>query len=224
VIEHYHQRLPIDLGTGNPDMPTPPQIVEELVETVNKPGTRRCSDAKGNAGLRKAQAAYYVRPFGLKLDAVTYHWPGWRMGFAVGNERPIAILARVKLYLGYGTFTVVQVAAAAALNDPRGCIDKISQTYRGRRDCLIASFLRADLTPAAIFTWAPIPDHFRETSSVEFAKLILEKADVDVSPGARFGEGYVHRALVENEHCIRQRARDIKRLLAQPRLQNVSDQ
>ena len=43
----------------------------------------------------------------------TYNMPGWRMGFAVGNERLIAALARVKSYLDYGAFTPIQVAAAA---------------------------------------------------------------------------------------------------------------
>jgi alanine-synthesizing transaminase len=63
----------------------------------------------------------------------TYAMPGWRMGFAVGNERLIAALARVKSYLDYGAFTPVQVAAAAALNGPQDCVEEIRKTYRARR-------------------------------------------------------------------------------------------
>jgi alanine-synthesizing transaminase len=398
VIEHYHRikRLPpyvfaeinrlkadarargadiIDLGMGNPDMPTPQHIVDKLIETINKPRTHRYSASKGIAGLRKAQTAYYARRFGVKLDpetqvvatlgskegfanmaqaitapgdvilvpnptypihefgfiisgaairhlsasngteflksvehavkhsipkplalvlnypsnptamtadlafyadavqlakrlnliilsdlayaeiyfdgapppsvlqvpgaidvtveftsmSKTYNMPGWRMGFAVGNERLIAALARVKSYLDYGAFTPVQVAAAAALNGPRDCVDEIRHTYRARRDCLVESFSRAGWRipppPATMFAWAPIPDPFRVLGSVEFAKLLIEKADVVVSPGSGFGEygeGYVRIALVENEHRIRQGARSIKRFLAQPPLQNVS--
>jgi alanine-synthesizing transaminase len=365
----------IDLGMGNPDMPTPQHIVDKLIETVAKPRTNRYSASKGIPGLRKAQAGYYARRFGVKLnpetqvvatlgskegfanmaqaisapgdvilvpsptypihefgfiisgaairhipttggatiatdphaeflrgveravrhsipkplavvlsypsnptastadlafytDAVqlakrldliilsdiayaeiyydgnpppsvlqvpgaiditveftslskTYAMPGWRMGFAVGNERLIAALARVKSYLDYGAFTPVQVAAAAALNGPQDCVEEIRKTYKSRRDCLVDSFGRAGWSipsPAAsMFAWAPIPDTFREIGSVEFAKLLVDKADVAVSPGLGFGEygeGFVRIALVENEHRIRQAARNIKKFLA----------
>ena len=58
----------IDLGMGNPDMPTPPHIVEKLVETVRDPRTHRYSVSRGIPGLRKAHAAYYQRRFGVDLD------------------------------------------------------------------------------------------------------------------------------------------------------------
>ena len=70
----------------------------------------------------------------------TYSMPGWRMGFAVGNERLIAALARVKSYLDYGAFTPIQVAAAAALNGPQDCVEEIRNIYKARRDCLVESF------------------------------------------------------------------------------------
>ncbi len=359
----------IDLGMGNPDMPTPQHIVEKLVETVSKPRTHRYSASKGIPGLRRAQAAYYERRFGVKLDpetqvvatlgskegfanmaqaitapgdvilvpnptypihefgfiisgaairhipassgpeflcgveraakhsipkplamvlsypsnptaitadldfyaeavqlakrlgliilsdvayaeiyfdgdpppsvlqvpgamdvaveftslSKTYSMPGWRMGFAVGNERLIAALARVKSYLDYGAFTPIQVAAAAALNGPQDCVAEIRQVYKSRRDTLVDSFARAGWPippPAAtMFAWAPIPEPYRDIGSVEFAKLLIEKADVAVSPGLGFGEygeGYVRIALVENEHRIRQAARNIRKFLSQP--------
>jgi alanine-synthesizing transaminase len=361
----------IDLGMGNPDMPTPQHIIDKLVETVGKPRTNRYSASKGIPGLRRAQAAYYARRFGVKLNpetqvvatlgskegfanmaqaisapgdvilcpsptypihefgfiisgaairhipmtagsdrhaeflrgveravkhsiprplavvlsypsnptaataelafyteavqlakkleliilsdiayaeiyydnnpppsvlqvpgamdltvefsslSKTYAMPGWRIGFAVGNERLIAALARVKSYLDYGAFTPVQVAAAAALNGPQDCVEEIRKTYHARRDCLLESFARAGWVipaPAAsMFAWAPIPEAYREIGSVEFAKLLIDKADVAVSPGLGFGEygeGYVRIALVENEHRIRQAARNIKKFLA----------
>ncbi len=358
----------IDLGMGNPDLPTPQHIVDKMVETVSKPRTHRYSASKGIPGLRRAQAAYYARRFGVKLDpetqvvatlgskegfanmaqaitapgdvilvpnptypihefgfiisgaamrhipasngpeflagveravkhsipkplamvlsypsnptamiadldfyreavqlakkldliilsdiayaeiyfdgvpppsvlqvpgamdvaveftslSKTYNMPGWRMGFAVGNERLIGALARVKSYLDYGAFTPIQVAAAAALNGPQDCVDEIRATYKRRRDVLVDSFGRAGFPvpspPASMFAWAPIPEPFRALGSVEFAKLLIEKADVAVSPGLGFGEygeGFVRIALVENEHRIRQAARSIKKFLAQ---------
>jgi alanine-synthesizing transaminase len=358
----------IDFGMGNPDMPTPDHIVAKLVETVRNPRTNRYSASKGIGGLRRAQAAYYDRRFGVKLNpetqvvatlgskegfanvaqaitapgdvilvpnptypihefgfimsggvirhlpastdsqfmvsldkavrhsvpkpsalvlnypanptavvasrdfyrevvtfakkndlivlsdlayaeiyfdgepppsileipgamdiaveftslSKTYSMPGWRMGFAVGNERLIQALTRVKSYLDYGAFTPIQVAATAALNGPQDCIDEIRGVYRRRRDCLVDALSRAGWPipspPATMFAWAPIPDMFAHFGSLEFSKLLLEKAGVAVSPGVGFGEygeGHVRIALVENEQRIRQAARSIRKFLSE---------
>ena len=61
----------IDLGMGNPDMPTPEHIRQKLIDTVNKPKTNRYSASKGITGLLKAQASYYQRRFGVKLKPET---------------------------------------------------------------------------------------------------------------------------------------------------------
>src|SRR5499425_2786098 len=360
----------IDLGMGNPDLPAPGHVIEKLKETVGKARTDRYSASKGIPGLRRAQAAYYERRFGVKLNSdtqvvatlgskegfanvaqaitapgdvvlvpdpsypihafgflmaggvirsvpseptperaivhsipkplsvvvcypsnptayvadldfykelvpfakkhgifilsdlaysevyfddqpppsvlqvagavdisveftsmsKTYSMPGWRMGFAVGNERMIAALGRVKSYLDYGAFTPVQVAATAALNGPDDCIHEMRATYKRRRDVLVESFGRAgwDVPPprASMFAWAPIPETFASLGSVEFATLLVEKAEVAVSPGIGFGEhgeGYVRIALVENEQRIRQAARNVRRFLetAPEKLHNV---
>jgi alanine-synthesizing transaminase len=357
----------IDFGMGNPDMPTPAHITAKLIETLRDPRTNRYSASKGIHGLRKAQAAYYARRFGVKLDpntqvvatlgskegfanvaqaitapgdvilvpnptypihefgfimsggvirhlpartdsqfsasldravrhsvpkpsalvlnypanptavvadldfykeivafarknellvlsdlayaeiyfegepppsilqvpgaadiavefttmSKTYAMPGWRVGFAVGNERLIHALTRVKSYLDYGAFTPIQVAAAAALNGPQDCIDEIRAIYKRRRDCLVEAITKAGWPipspPATMFAWAPIPEMFAHLGSLEFSKLLLEKAGVAVSPGVGFGEygeGYVRIALVENEQRIRQAARNIRRFLS----------
>ena len=73
----------------------------------------------------------------------TYSMAGWRIGFAVGNARLIAALARVKSYLDYGAFTPIQVAATAALNGPQDCIAEIRERYRARRDVLIDGLRQA---------------------------------------------------------------------------------
>ena len=366
----------IDLGMGNPDLPTPAHIVEKLADTARRPDTHGYSASRGIPGLRKAQAAYYGRRFGVKLDpntqviatigskegfanmaqaitapgdvvlcpnpsypihafgflmaggvirslpaapdagyfraleravmhsipkplavvvcypsnptahvadldfyrdlvsfarrnelivlsdlaysevyfdgnpppsilqvpgamdvaveftsmSKTFSMAGWRIGFAVGNERLIAALGRVKSYLDYGAFTPIQVAAAAALNGPQDCIDDMRATYKRRRDALVDSFGRAgwEIPPpaASMFAWAPIPEKFRSLGSLEFSKLLIEKADVAVAPGVGFGEHgdeYVRIALVENEQRIRQAARNLRRFLetADKTLHNV---
>ena len=73
----------------------------------------------------------------------TFSMAGLRVGFAVGNERLIAALSRVKSYLDYGAYTPVQVAAAAALNGPDECIHEMRAVYRRRRDVMVDSFARA---------------------------------------------------------------------------------
>jgi alanine-synthesizing transaminase len=150
----------------------------------------------------------------------TFSMPGWRIGFAVGNERLIAALTRVKSYLDYGAFTPIQVAAAAALNGPDDCIKEMRAIYKKRRDAMVESFARAGWevpSPrASMFAWAPLPERFKELGSVKFAELLIEKAEVAVSPGIGFGEhgdGFVRIALVENEQRIRQAARNIRRFL-----------
>ena len=153
----------------------------------------------------------------------TYSMPGWRIGFAVGDRRLIAALARVKSYLDYGAFTPVQVAATAALNGPQECVEQVRTLYGERRDVLIDGLEAAGWAvprPAAtMFAWAPIPEPFIHLGSLEFAKLLLREAKVAVSPGVGFGEygeGHVRIALVENRHRIRQAVRNIKAFLANP--------
>ena len=58
----------IDLGMGNPDLPAPRHVIEKMIETVGKPRTDRYSASKGVVGLRRAQAAYYERRFGVTLN------------------------------------------------------------------------------------------------------------------------------------------------------------
>jgi len=77
-----------------------------------------------------------------------------------------------------------------------------------------------------MFAWAKVPAQMRGMSSLDFSKLLLEKAGVAVSPGVGFGEygeGHVRIALVENEQRIRQAARNIRRFLseAEQTLHNV---
>ncbi|NQV60914.1 MAG: LL-diaminopimelate aminotransferase [Alphaproteobacteria bacterium] len=150
----------------------------------------------------------------------TYSMPGWRMGFASGNRRLVAALTRMKSYLDYGAFTPIQVAACAALNGPQDCIEDIRDLYRQRRDVLIQGLGAADWEvpspQATMFAWAPLPVGFAHLGSLEFSKLLLDKAKVAVSPGIGFGEygdGFVRIALVENEHRSRQAIRNIKRFL-----------
>ncbi|HEY8125051.1 MAG TPA: aminotransferase class I/II-fold pyridoxal phosphate-dependent enzyme, partial [Methylocystis sp.] len=160
----------------------------------------------------------------------TFSMAGWRIGFAVGNERLLSALARVKSYLDYGAFTPVQVAAVAALNGPDDCVKEMRAIYKRRRDVMVESFAQAGwpipAPRASMFAWAQAPERFRNISTLEFSKLLIEKADVAVAPGEGFGEngeGFVRLALVENEQRIRQAARNLRRFFetADTQLHNV---
>jgi alanine-synthesizing transaminase len=158
----------------------------------------------------------------------TYAMPGWRIGYAVGNKKLIAALARIKSYLDYGAFTPIQVAAAAALNGPQDCVDEIRAIYKQRRDVLIQGLAAAGwpvpAPPASMFAWAPIPPALAELGSMEFAKRLLTEAQVAVSPGIGFGEygdGHVRIALVENAHRIRQACRNIRAFLERDAVRNT---
>ena len=150
----------------------------------------------------------------------TFSMPGWRMGFAVGNEYLISALTRIKSYLDYGAFTPIQVASVTALNSHEKFINDIRMIYKERRDILIESFSNAGWSipapKATMFAWSPIPEKFKEMTSLEFSKLLLEKADIAVSPGLGFGEygeGFVRLSMVENEQRVRQAARNLRKIM-----------
>jgi alanine-synthesizing transaminase len=150
----------------------------------------------------------------------TYSMPGWRIGFAAGNARLVSALARMKSYLDYGAFTPIQVAAVAALNGPQDCVAEMRALYKDRRDVLIRGLAQAGWDvpspEGSMFAWAPIPERYAHLGSVDFAKLLLERAQVAVAPGLGFGEygdTHVRIGLVENTHRLRQAIRNIRAFL-----------
>ncbi len=78
----------IDLGMGNPDLPTPPHIVAKLVETVQDPRTHRYSNSRGIPGLRRAVSAYYKRRFAVDID------PESEAIVTIGSKEGLANLAQ----------------------------------------------------------------------------------------------------------------------------------
>ena len=150
----------------------------------------------------------------------SYNMAGWRVGFCLGNRKMIAALARIKSYLDYGVFQPIQIASIIAIRECEAETKKICEVYRKRRDVLVEGLYRAgwpvEAPKGSMFLWAPLPERYRGTPSLEFSKLLLEKALVAVSPGIGFGplgEGHVRFALVENEHRIRQATRAIGQFL-----------
>ncbi|RPJ57482.1 MAG: aminotransferase class I/II-fold pyridoxal phosphate-dependent enzyme [Acidobacteria bacterium] len=151
-----------------------------------------------------------------------YSMAGWRVGFCSGHAPVLNKLRRLKSYMDYGMFQPIQIAAAVALRDCDTEVDRICRTYGERRDCLIRNFDQAgwSIEPprGTLFVWAPIPDSVQgRLNSLDFARFLLAEAEVAVAPGIGFGEageGWVRLALVENEHRIKQAARNIRRALS----------
>ncbi len=150
----------------------------------------------------------------------SYSMPGWRVGFCVGNPELVGALRRLKSYLDYGIFQPIQIASIIALNGSYDCVQEIVDIYRDRRDVLVDGLNRVgwptEKPKGTMFVWAKIPEKFRNMGSVEFSKMLIEKAKVAVSPGIGFGEygdDYVRFALVENPHRTRQAIRGIRQVM-----------
>jgi alanine-synthesizing transaminase len=153
----------------------------------------------------------------------SFNMAGWRVGFCLGNRKLIAALARIKSYLDYGIFQPIQIASIVALNECLEAPAEIRAIYQSRRDCLIEGLKNAGwvIQPpqASMFVWAQIPEMFSSMGSLEFAKLLMKKARVAVSPGIGFGpmgEGFVRFSLIEDEARTRQATDQIAEFLASP--------
>ena len=149
----------------------------------------------------------------------SYNMPGWRVGFACGNEALVAALTRIKSYLDYGTFTPIQVAAITALEGSDDCVHEIRDLYEQRRNALCDGLndigWPVERPKATMFVWAPIPSFYRHMGSMEFSKYLLTEARVAVSPGIGFGQqgdGFVRFGLIENNQRIRQAIKNMKQL------------
>lgn len=149
----------------------------------------------------------------------SYNMAGWRIGFAAGNPKVIASLAKIKSYMDYGIFTPIQVAAITALDSPEENLRKLAAIYQERRNIMADGMNKmgwfVEKPRAAMYLWAKIPQKYAKMSSMDFAMMLLKEAAVAVSPGSGFGslgEGYVRMALVENKDRIRQALRNMKKL------------
>jgi len=204
------------------------EFFQVIVDLARHYGTMVVHDfAYADLGFDGYQPPSILQIDGAKEVAVeiytlskSFNMPGWRVGFCLGNRKMISALARIKSYLDYGVFQPIQIASIIALRECQEDTRAICAVYQKRRDVLIEGLCRAgwpvEPPRGSMFVWAPIPERHRALGSLEFAKLLLDKALVAVSPGIGFGphgEGFVRFALVENESRIRQATRSIKQFL-----------
>ncbi len=199
-----------------------------LVALAARHGTMIVHDfAYADLGFDGYRAPSILEVDGAKEIAVeiyslskSFNMAGWRVGFCLGNRKLIGALARIKSYLDYGVFQPIQIASIIALRECAGDTEKIRATYRARRDELITGLNRAgwpvEPPRGSMFVWAPLPERYLAIGSLEFSKLLMQKALVAVSPGIGFGplgEGHVRFALIENNQRIRQATKGIQQFL-----------
>ncbi|MGB6943437.1 MAG: aminotransferase class I/II-fold pyridoxal phosphate-dependent enzyme [Bryobacteraceae bacterium] len=204
------------------------QFFRDIVALAARHGTMIVHDfAYADLGFDGYEPPSILQVEGAKELAVeiysmskSFNMAGWRVGFCLGNKKMIAALARIKSYLDYGVFQPIQIASIIALRECAKDTEKIRGVYQKRRDVLITGLERAGwpVQPpqATMFVWAPIPEKHRAKGSLEFSKLLMEKALVAVSPGIGFGplgEGHVRFALIENQHRTRQATKSIQHFL-----------
>ncbi|MBI4385947.1 MAG: aminotransferase class I/II-fold pyridoxal phosphate-dependent enzyme [Elusimicrobia bacterium] len=167
-----------------------------------------------------------ARKYGVEFHSFskTYSMAGWRIAFAVGNAEVLGNLYKFKSFLDYGIPGFIQNAAVSALEGSQDYVSKITQTYRERRDVLVASLREVGWTVptprATMYVWGHLPEPFRRGGSFRFAERLLLQEGVVVAPGigfGPFGEGYVRFALVEDKSRIEEAVRRIGRFLRSAR-------
>jgi len=151
-----------------------------------------------------------AREVGVELFSLSksYNMTGWRAGAVVGNATVVDAYWRLKTNMDSGMFGALQHAAAAALTGPQDSVRELCALYTHRRDLLVAALRRAGMhvepPKGTIYLWAPVPEGH---TSGSFAELVLNQADVIVSPGAAYGpsgEGYVRFSLTVPDERLRE--------------------
>ena len=158
-----------------------------------------------------------AKDVGVEFNSLskTYGIAGARVGFCLGNKEVVRHVKLLKSNIDYGLFLPIQKAAIAALQSPQEVIDRTRAAYVERIDALIdglnAVGWQIDKPRATMFVWAPVPKKFG--TSEEFTKVLLERANVMVTPGSAFGpsgEGFVRMALVQTADTMKQVAAQVK--------------
>lgn len=148
----------------------------------------------------------------------TFYMTGWRIGWACGNTKLIAALAKVKTNIDSGIFQAIQVAGMEALKKGDRAVADMRKLYQDRRDAFIKglSSIGWDVPApkATFYVWAPIPKKF--SNSMETAKAFLGKADIVATPGLGFGacgEGYIRMTITTDKARLLKAVERLKKIL-----------
>jgi len=201
-----------------------PEFYARTVEFAAKHNIVVASDfAYGAIGFDGKQPASFLQTPGAKEVGVefytlskTYNMAGWRVGFALGNAAIVKMINLIQDHYYCSLFGGIQEAAAVALTGPQDCVTELRDRYESRRNAVYRALDRigwkAELPGGSFFCWLPVP---KGHTSVSFADLVLEEADVVLAPGIGFGthgEGYVRLGLLASEERLEEAVMRIGRL------------
>jgi aminotransferase len=200
------------------------EFYEETVRFAKRHGIAVASDfAYGAIGFDGKRPVSFLETPGAKEVGIefytlskTYNMAGWRVGFALGNPQIVELLNLIQDHYYCSLFGGIQEAAAEALTGPQQSVAELVATYERRRDALFGALgeigWQAAKPAGSFFCWLPVP---KGHTSMSFADLLLERADVVVAPGNGFGEhgeGFVRVGLLASEERLREAAERIGRL------------
>jgi LL-diaminopimelate aminotransferase len=144
----------------------------------------------------------------------SYNMTGWRVGAIVGNKDVVDAYWRLKTNMDSGIFGAVQRAGVAALTGSQECVREMCGIYRRRRDALVDALtglgMSVDRPKGTIYLWVAVPQGY---TSASFTELLLDQADVVVTPGAAYGasgEGYVRLSLTVPDDRLQEAVARIK--------------
>lgn len=147
---------------------------------------------------------------GVEMFSLSKAWnmTGWRVGACVGNAEVVRMLWKLKTNVDSGMFDAVQLAAAKALTSVRSFPEEMSRIYQRRRDLVVEALrsigLDVDSPRGAIYVWVRVPEGY---TSASFCELVLDQANVVVSPGASYGasgEGFIRISLSTPDDRLRE--------------------
>ena len=167
----------------------------------------------------------FLKSQGGKETGVEFHslsktcnMTGWRIGFACGNEKIISGIAKVKSNIDSGVFNAIQMAGITALDIADEHLEKMNKVYQERRDALVEGLNKLGWfikkPKATFYVWARLPG--KHKSSIDFAGLVLDKADIIITPGVGFGEsgeGYVRFALTVSKERVQEAVQRLEKVL-----------
>jgi LL-diaminopimelate aminotransferase len=157
-----------------------------------------------------------AKEVGVEIFSLSKGWnmTGWRCGLVAGNAEVVERFRQLKSNLDSGLFGALQQAAVVALTKEREFPRRMSEIYERRRDLVVEALARIglDVTPpkATPYLWLRVPDGH---TSESFASLVLEEANVVVSPGPGYGpsgEGFVRLSLTIPDERLEEAVRRIE--------------
>ncbi|MEK4511494.1 pyridoxal phosphate-dependent aminotransferase [Paenibacillus sp. FSL K6-2524] len=202
---------------NNPTAATAPlSFYEDTVKFAAKHGIVVASDfAYGAIGFDGKRPVSFLQAEGAKEVGVeyytlskTYNMAGWRVAFALGNEKIVSLINLLQDHIYVSLFGAIQEAAKVALTSSQQNVRDLVATYESRRNLLFTALdeigWEAEKSKGSFFAWLPVP---KGHDSDSFAKLLLEKAKVAVAPGigfGRHGEGFIRVGLLSEEERMRE--------------------